>query len=49
MNGAGNFAGLVVGEWKGAGTRPLITMGTGLTVLVIAAAILSYANRLLAG
>jgi L-rhamnose-H+ transport protein len=46
---AGNVAGVIVGEWKGAGTRPLITMGAALTILVIAAVILSYANRLLAG
>ena len=46
---AGNVAGMIVGEWKGAGTRALITMGGALTVLVIAAVILSYANRLMAG
>ena len=45
----GNVAGVIVGEWKGAGDRALITMGAGLTVLVIAAVILGYANRLLAG
>ena len=46
---AGNVAGVIVGEWKGAGTRVLAMMGVGLTILVIAAVILSYANRLLAG
>lgn len=46
---AGNVSGVIVGEWKGTGTRPLATMGVALTVLVIAVVILSYANRLLAG
>jgi L-rhamnose-H+ transport protein len=46
---AGNVAGVIVGEWKGAGSRVLAMMGAGLAVLVVAAVILSYANRLLAG
>ena len=46
---AGNVTGVILGEWKGAGGRVLATMGAGLAVLVIAAVILSYANRLLAG
>jgi hypothetical protein len=46
---AGNVSGVIVGEWKGTGTRPLTTMGVALTVLMIAVVMLGYANRLLAG
>lgn len=46
---ASNVSGVIVGEWKGTGTRPLATMGVALTVLMIAVVVLGYANRLLAG
>ncbi len=45
--GAGNVGGIAVGEWKGCGSRPFLTMIGGMAVLAVAAVMLGYANRLL--
>ncbi|OGV70781.1 MAG: hypothetical protein A2283_21235 [Lentisphaerae bacterium RIFOXYA12_FULL_48_11] len=40
----GNLCGLVTGEWKGAGSKPLMTMATGLAVLIIAICLIGMGN-----
>jgi L-rhamnose-H+ transport protein len=47
--GASNISGFIVGEWKGTGTKPAVMMGVALAILFVAAIILGYANRVLAG
>ena len=42
----GNVLGLLTGEWKGVGQRPLRIMGGGVAVLFLAIIILGYANSL---
>ena len=44
----GNILGLVTGEWKGSGTQPLRIMGGGVILLLLAIAVLGYANSLMA-
>lgn len=43
-----NVSAITIGEWKGAGRKPSRVMAAALTVLVIAAIMLGYANRMLA-
>lgn len=40
----GNLCGLVTGEWKGAGSKPLVTMITGLAVLIMAICLIGMGN-----
>jgi L-rhamnose-H+ transport protein len=40
----GNLCGLVTGEWKGAGRKPLLTMTAGLAVLFIAICLIGIGN-----
>lgn len=47
--GASNVSGMLIGEWRGTGTRPRAVMVSALAVLFIAAIILGFANRMLAG
>ncbi len=42
----GNVLGIVSGEWKGTGTRPLRVMLAGLALLVVGIAVVGYANYL---
>lgn len=42
---ASTFFGVLTGEWARTGTRPLRTMMLGVSLLVVAIAILSYAGR----
>jgi L-rhamnose-H+ transport protein len=42
---ASTFFGLLTGEWARTGTRPIRTMALGVSFLVLAIAILSYAGR----
>lgn len=42
---ASSFFGMLTGEWARTGTRPLRTMMLGVSLLVVAIAILSYAGR----
>lgn len=44
---AGNMGGIAVGEWKGCGPKPFLTMIGGMLVLAFAAILLGYTNRLL--
>ncbi len=45
---ASNVSGVIIGEWKGTGGKPLAVMGAALGVLSIAAVILGFANRMMA-
>jgi L-rhamnose-H+ transport protein len=45
---AGNISGILMGEWKRTGTRPLSAMVAALVVLFLAAVMLGFANRMLA-
>jgi L-rhamnose-H+ transport protein len=40
----GNLSGVLTGEWKSAGTRPLRSMSAGVAVLVIASMVMAYGN-----
>jgi len=40
----GNLCGLITGEWKGAGSKPLMTMAAGLAVLLIAICLIGMGN-----
>jgi len=42
---ASTFFGVLTGEWARTGTRPIRTMILGVSFLVAAIAILSYAGR----
>jgi L-rhamnose-H+ transport protein len=44
---AGNVSGILMGEWKHTGTRPLAAMIAALAVLFLAAVMLGFANRML--
>jgi L-rhamnose-H+ transport protein len=46
--GASNVSGIVIGEWKGTGAKPIRVMGAALAVLFVAAIMLGVANRMLA-
>jgi L-rhamnose-H+ transport protein len=46
--GASNLSGLVIGEWKGAGSKPARVMAAAMAVLFVAAIMLGLANRMLA-
>jgi len=42
---ASNVSGILIGEWKGTGRRPIALMTSALVVLVFAALLLGFANR----
>jgi hypothetical protein len=44
--GASTAAGIALGEWRGAGPRAIRIMSLSLALLLIAAALLGWANRL---
>jgi len=46
--GASNVSGMIIGEWKGTGSRPRLAMASALAVLFVAAIMLGFANRMLA-
>ena len=42
----GNLWGLLTGEWKGSGRKPVLTMAAGVLVLVIAIGLIGWSNTL---
>lgn len=42
---AANLSGLVMGEWRGVGSRPLRKLGLGLALLVVASTVIAWGNR----
>ena len=45
--GASNLSGVIIGEWKGTGSKPGRVMALAMAVLFVAAVMLGFANRML--
>ena len=42
---AANLSGLIAGEWRGVGRRPLRNLGQGLVLLTVASVVIAWGNR----
>jgi len=42
---AANVSGIITGEWRGVGLRPLRNLGTGLALLIMASVVIAWGNH----